>query len=54
MIGIYKIKNNINKKVYIGQSTNISKRIVSHKNSAFNSNYDCYEYPLYEDIRNFR
>lgn len=30
MIGIYKIVNKINNKVYIGQSININKRIKEH------------------------
>ena len=30
MIGIYKITNNINNKVYIGQSINIESRIKDH------------------------
>lgn len=31
MIGVYKITNNINGKVYIGQSININKRWKEHK-----------------------
>ena len=31
MIGIYKIENKINGKIYIGQSTNINKRLTNHK-----------------------
>lgn len=31
MVGIYRIQNNINGKVYIGQSTDIKKRWKSHK-----------------------
>ena len=31
MIGIYGIKNKINNKIYIGQSTNISMRFVAHR-----------------------
>ena len=31
MVGIYKITNLINNKVYIGQSVNIKKRIADHK-----------------------
>ena len=44
MIGIYKITNNINGKIYIGQSINIEKRIKEHfwkstcqKDISFNS-----------------
>ena len=32
MIGIYKISNNINNKVYIGCSIDINKRFKEHKN----------------------
>ena len=31
MIGIYKITNNINGKVYIGQSNNIQRRFSEHQ-----------------------
>ena len=30
MIGIYKITNEVNNKVYIGQSINIEKRVKEH------------------------
>ena len=30
MIGIYKITNNINGKIYIGQSNNIERRFQEH------------------------
>ena len=30
-IGIYKIENKINKKIYVGQSINIEKRWKEHK-----------------------
>lgn len=43
MIGIYKITNLINNKVYIGQSTNIKRRFREHKNSYNNSNRKDYE-----------
>ena len=32
MIGIYKITNNINSKIYIGQSNNIQRRFSEHQN----------------------
>lgn len=32
MIGIYKITNLINNKCYVGQSTNIERRLINHKN----------------------
>lgn len=53
MIGIYKITNLVNGKVYIGQSVNIEKRFIAHKNVAFNKNYKSYNYPLYRAIRKY-
>lgn len=53
MIGIYKITNLINNRCYIGQSRNIQKRWTDHKNTAFNSNKDGYDYPLYKSIRKY-
>lgn len=53
MIGIYKITNNINDKCYIGQSRDIKKRWVSHKNAPFNPNLKEYNYPLYQAIRKY-
>lgn len=44
MIGIYKITNTINNKVYIGQSVNIEQRFNKHKRSKKN-------YPLYNDFK---
>ena len=38
IIGIYKIINKINGKVYIGQSWNVERRIKEHKYKAFNGN----------------
>lgn len=51
--GIYKITNLINNKVYIGQSVNIEKRIISHKNTGFNPKNSSYDYPLYKAIRKY-
>lgn len=53
MIGIYKIKNLINGKVYIGQSQNISQRWVAHRSRPFNSNATQYDCPLYRAIRKY-
>ena len=53
MIGIYKITNKTNNKVYIGQSINIEKRWGEHKRNAFNSNTHTYRYPLYVAIRKY-
>ena len=38
-MGIYEIKNLKNKKVYIGQSRNIEKRLLSHKKSLKNGSH---------------
>lgn len=53
--GIYKIENTINKKCYIGQSTDIKRRWKQHKN--YNKNFK--DYPLYRSfekygIKNFK
>ena len=48
MIGIYKITNTYNGKVYIGSSRNIKKRITEHfKPSKVSARM---KYPLYKDI----
>lgn len=56
MIGIYKIINLINNKIYIGQSINIELRIREHKLRAFRgdskSNKEYYK-ALYKDFREF-
>lgn len=53
MIGIYKITNQYNGKIYIGQSINIIKRWNNHKSAAFNINQSEYNYPLYQAIRKY-
>jgi hypothetical protein len=53
VIGIYKITNLVNGKVYIGQSVNIEKRFNKHKTTAFNQNSKSYDYPLYCAIRKY-
>lgn len=53
MIGIYKIVNIVNNKVYIGQSIDIEKRWGEHKRNAFNKNTHIYNYPLYRAIRKY-
>ena len=47
-IGIYKITNLINNKVYIGQSVDIKRRWHAHRNPRFDN-----KNPLYSDIRSF-
>lgn len=58
MIGIYKITNTINGKVYIGQSIDIQRRWNQEKNAAFNKNSHSYNLLLSQafrkyDIKNF-
>lgn len=49
MIGIYKIQNLINGKIYIGQSVHIQARFNAHKSEARNGNTR----PLYNTIRKY-
>ena len=57
MIGIYKITNKINNKVYIGQSVNITKRWNTHRRHSQikNKDYDKYLYRAFRKygIENF-
>lgn len=53
MIGIYKITNLINNKIYIGQSINIEKRWEEHRRSVNYINNHTYNYPLYRAIRRY-
>ncbi len=53
MIGIYKLTNKVNGKCYIGQSVDTHRRYLDHKNTAFNINSGCYDYPLYRAIRKY-
>ena len=48
--GIYKITNNINQKVYIGQSIDIIRRWRNHK--SFNESL-CGHYPLYQAFKKY-
>ena len=55
MIGIYKIENLINGKVYIGQSTDIKERWAKHKRVIFENNKKSEikkHYPLYLAFKN--
>jgi len=49
--GIYKIENLKNNKVYIGQSIDINRRWIEHKNRYKDENNNCYNLPLYNSIR---
>jgi len=53
MTGIYKITNLLNGLVYVGQSINIDKRWMNHKNNGFNPNSKDYNIPLYQDFRKY-
>lgn len=53
MIGIYKITNKINNKIYIGQSKDIEHRWYRHRLAAFNEGYPQYKCLLYRAIRKY-
>ena len=53
IIGIYRITNLINKKVYIGQSTNVNKRIKEHFYKAELESGQDYNSPLHRAIRKY-
>lgn len=53
MVGIYKITNQINGKVYIGQSVCIQHRWNEHRSAAFNINNKNYNCHLYRSIRKY-
>lgn len=53
MIGIYKYTNNINHKVYIGQSINLEQRKSGHKSAAFNPNASDYNSQFHQAIRKY-
>ena len=50
---IYKITNEINGKVYIGQSVNVNKRFKEHIDASFNPNHEEYNYKLCRSIRKY-
>lgn len=53
MVGIYKIQNLLNNKVYVGQSNDVLRRWRDHKTNAFNSNDHNYNTHLYRSIRKY-
>lgn len=53
MIGIYKVQNLVNNKIYIGQSRDIKERWTAHRSRPFNSNCADYNKPLYQAIRKY-
>lgn len=50
LCGIYKVTNQLNNKVYIGQSEDIYKRWEAHKVRAYNEKY---QYKFYEAVRKY-
>ena len=52
--GIYKITNQLNNKVYVGQSVNIEARWGEHIRNSVNCQSPSYHYPLYVDIRKYK
>lgn len=53
MVGIYKITNQINNKVYIGQTQDIERRFRQHHTEPFNENSTTYNVLLYRAIRKY-
>lgn len=53
MVGIYKIENKQNGKIYIGQSIDIKKRLESHIAMSNSKNKNSYNRPLYNDFRKY-
>lgn len=53
MMGIYKFQNNINKKVYIGQSIRLEARYRGHYNNYKNSNLKDYQTKFYRALRKY-
>lgn len=53
MVGIYKITNIKNGKVYIGQSINIAERWKAHRCRPFNPNSNQYDSMFYRAIRKY-
>lgn len=53
MKGIYKFQNNINKKVYIGQTRNLSSREKQHHRNYLNPNSSMYNTKFYRALRKY-
>ena len=53
MIGIYKVVNKSNGKIYIGQSINIANRWYKHRNNPFNPESKQYNSKFYRAIRKY-
>lgn len=53
MVGIYKIINKINGKIYVGQSVNIEERWKQHEYKAFNANGQAYNSAIHQAFRKY-
>lgn len=53
MVGIYKITNNKNRKIYVGQSIDINDRWKQHKYKAFNSKEKGYNSAIHLAFRKY-
>ena len=53
MIGIYKITNLINQKVYVGQAVDIKRRWSEHKSHSFSPKHLSYNYAIHRAIRKY-
>ena len=53
MIGIYKFRNKINNKVYIGQSVCLEKRYLEHYHNHANPNLKDYKTKFYKALRKY-
>lgn len=53
MIGIYKVENLINGKIYIGQSVNIENRWKEHRYGPYTTTSSQYNTPFYRAIRKY-
>ena len=51
--GIYKIENNLNHKIYIGQSVDIERRWKQHISSSNDVKHPLYYNQLYRDFRHY-
>ncbi len=50
MIYIYKYENNLNHKIYIGQTVDFKKRCREHLNASINKNHRDYNFPIHRAI----